>query len=52
MNNPNLLNILLSYPNQLAQILIPNINIYGIDQNLDPRSTRHLQYLYIQASTL
>jgi hypothetical protein len=45
VTNPNLINNMFSYPNHYAVISVKDANIYGLDPNLDPRSTRHVQTL-------
>ena len=51
-NNPEFINIILSYPNRLRLLYGNDVDIYGVDEDLNPASSRLIEILFLKLDGL
>ena len=47
-NNPQFINILLKYPNRIEYIQAEKVEIYSLDENINPHSVHNVKVLILK----
>jgi hypothetical protein len=50
-SNPQFINLLLTYPTRVIIIVAEQVEVYGMEGNLNPQSSMHVQHMQLKTKS-